>query len=206
LSRTSRLLVLLSLAVWSFVAPSVAPAQIDVPLVQSCPDASAKRVFLPWGDLALYTLVPGGDLEAPHRDWQLDGGAGAAPDNEPWFVTGTHDNRSLDLPDGASATSPPVCLDLTRPTLRFFAKRTGPNALGALHVDVQFEGSDGRLHSWRIGTLLSAETWMPSLQRPVVANLLALESSGGTTARLRFTAEGAAWRVDDVYIDPWARN
>jgi hypothetical protein len=51
--------------------------------------------------------------------------------------------------------------------------------------------------------VLGGSAWQPTLPFPVVANLLPLLPGQMTPVAFRFTARGGAWRIDDVYIDPW---
>ena len=47
------------------------------------------------------------------------------PGAEPFAATGTLGSWSLSLPAGASAQSPPTCVDAAYPTIRFFTQGTG---------------------------------------------------------------------------------
>src|SRR5262245_22609062 len=88
------------------------------PAAQACDD-SLSRPFTPWLDFAQYTQAPSGDFDSIDG-WTLNG-ASAVAGGEPWG--GGAD--ALSVPAGANAVSPPVCVTLAHPTIRFFAKGTG---------------------------------------------------------------------------------
>jgi len=164
-----------------------------------CPGQVLERPFAPWNDHAQYTLVPDGDLTGGAAGWDLDG-AELVDDNEPWYVHGGDTPAALRLSGGDSATTPPICVTLLHPTMRFFARSAG-GALGTMTVEVLY--GDGQ--SLPVGVLvglLQGDEWTPSAPLAVVANLLADE------VRFRFTAVGAdsAWVIDDVYVDPYGKG
>lgn len=169
----------------------------------TCPETPSERVFLRWLDVMPYTLAPGGDFEGDMSGWTLDGGARIVDGNEPYDVTGG--SRSLYLPARSSATTPPMCVSLVHPTLRFLAKGGGLLS-GGLRVEA--------IHQ----TLLGAEValpvllpvgwhpvWAPTLPLPFLANVTGVLSLDGLTTevRFRFTPTGSSYRIDDVYVDPW---
>ena len=126
-------------------ALAAAPASAGV-LVKSATDCNSTDIAQPftrWGDNANYFLAPGGDFENGTAGWGLTGGARVVADNEPWNVNGDG-NGALQIPAGATVTSPTVCVGLDHPTIRFFAKRTsGLPLLATLAVSVEAETSLG---------------------------------------------------------------
>jgi hypothetical protein len=164
------------------VAPAVARAD--------CAAQPLARTFLPWLDAAWYEAAPDGGLEAGGAGWTLSGGAAVVDGNDP-YLPGT---SALSLPAGASATTPPVCVDLAHPTLRFFARGSGP-----LTVTVLFSGPLGVPTELSVGTALGSPDWAPSALMPVLGNLL----SGQVSFRL---ASGGDWSVDDVFVDPYSKG
>ena len=171
----------------------------------SCKSQVLERPFLRWLDLARYTLVPDGTLERGAAGWTLSR-ASVVTGNESFFVHATGDTRSLRLPAGSSATTPPLCVGILHPTLRFFARNTGA-ALSVLKVEVLFEDALGRVWSLPIGAILGGSSWRPTLPTLVVANLLPLLPGQNTAVAFRFTTVGAGtWQVDDVYVDPHRKN
>jgi hypothetical protein len=177
-------------------------------LVQSAPDCSPKpatQAFARWGDSAQYNLAPGGSFEAGTAAWSMSGKASIVSGNEPWKVAGAGHTRSLNLPPGASATSPTICVGLEHPTIRFFAKNNSA-LLSTLSVEVITETSLGLTVPVPVGVMLPSGQWKPSPKFLVVANLLPLLPGEHTPVRFRVTSIGTGtWSVDDFYVDPRCR-
>lgn len=164
-----------------------------------CPNQSFSQPFKDWGDLASYTLAPGGNFET--SSWALAGDTAIVAGNEPFYVASRKHSRSLALRSGGVATSPLMCVGVQYPTMRFFARNFG-SASSSLNVDVLYTW-DGVQNSVRIGTLTGYGEWVPTPQLFMYANYLALFSSGETWIAFRMSVEGAGdWRVDDVFVDP----
>lgn len=168
----------------------------------------ASQPFLRFLDPLPYTLMPDGGFEAGAAGWKLSGGARVATGNEPWYVSGPG-SRSLVLPSGSSATSPPMCMGLVLPVVRYFS--TGGSLLSYMQVDALYRDPAGRQRSVTLLPLgLPSGSWAPSLPMLQLAGTLnALTLNGLTTdIQLRFTPRGGllgsgTWRIDDVYVDPW---
>lgn len=203
-SAARRLLVVVT-ALVALVSLTAAPAGAKDGGLLGC-GYEATHPFLRFLDPLPYTLVSGGDFEA--AGWKLSGGAGIVSGNEPWQVAGPG-SHSLRLPSGSSATSPPMCMGLVLPVVRYFS--TGGSLLSYLQVDALYTDTAGRRQSV---TLLPAGlpsgSWTPSppmLQLGGTINALTL--NGLTTEiQLRFTPRGGlfgsgTWRIDDVFVDPW---
>jgi hypothetical protein len=159
--------------------------------------------FRAWLDPAGYVLAPGGAFEPGMPAWSLTGGARVVPGNEPFRVRARGDAYSLSIPPGGSAVSPPFCVGVLYPTLRFFA--TGGSLTSPLRVDIIYPTVLGTI-SHPVGLILPRPAWGPTLQQLVVANLTGLTSLRGLTSnvQLRLTPLGrTGWTVDDVYVDPW---
>jgi hypothetical protein len=175
-------------------------------LTASCDGQELERPFLPWADPAQYVLAPDGAMDGRADGWDLSN-ADVVADNEPFEVRGPGELAALHIGPGGSATSPAMCVTLSHPTLRFFARNAG-DAGGALAVEVLFEDPLGRVRSLPIGLVGGAVRWSPTLPMPIVANLLALLPGGGTPVAFRFTpvGEGSEWMIDDVYVDPYCKG
>jgi hypothetical protein len=201
MSRTTRKLVGLALAAAAFVTvPATASAGVLVSSAANCADQSLAQVFLPWADVANYTIAPGGDFEAG-ANWSLSNGAAVVSGNEPFHVGSAGGSRSLALPAGSSATSPPMCVGIEHPDLRFFVR--GSNPLATLRVQVLFEDAFGTVHSATIGAVTGAGSWTPTAPFPLVVNLLPLLPDARTAVAFTFSASGGSFQVDDVYVDPY---
>lgn len=187
------------------VALCAAPSAHAGPLVDSatrCDGQVLETPFTRWGDGASYVLTPSGTAEN-RAHWTLEGGAAPAPGNESFYVHDEDEKSSLALPPGSSATTASMCVGLSRPTLRFFARNDG-SPFSVLRVDVLFEDNLGAVWSVPIGTILGAAEWQPTAPLAVVANLLPLLPGGNTAVAFRFTPDKAGdWTIDDVYVDPW---
>jgi hypothetical protein len=156
-----------------------------------CPALPLDRTFLPWLDVAWYEAAPAGSFESGATGWSLAQGAAVGDGNDP-FLAGSH---SLWLPAGSTATTPPVCVDLAHPTIRFFARGSGAPLL----VSVLFRDSLGAAHELPVGSVTAGAGWAPSLPLAVAGNLL----SGQVSFRF---ASASAWQIDDVYVDPYSKG
>jgi hypothetical protein len=138
------------------------------------------------------------DLTDGGAGWRL-GGADIVADNEPWYVHGGDTPRALRLRAGDRATTPPLCVSLLHPTMRFFVRNDG-GLLGTLTVEVVLR--DGVALPIGVIAGLGGDEWAPSAPLPVLANLI-----DGEVA-FRFTAGGlgGTWTIDDVYVDPYKKG
>jgi hypothetical protein len=178
-----------------------ATAQADE-AASRCSGRVIEQPFTQFGDLADYFLAPDGDLSAGGAGWTLDGAA-VVEENEPFWVHGGDTPASVWLDSGASATSPPICVTLDDPTMRFFARSAGgPSA--QLAVDVLYTDADGEPQKLRIGMINGdgVEDWTPVAPLAILANTTEMD------VQFRFTALGAGseWLVDDVYVDPYKKG
>jgi hypothetical protein len=191
---------LAAVAALALAIPGSAQAGVLVASAPNCGDQALSQPFAPWLDPASYTLDNGGSFEGGASGWSLNG-ASVVSGNESYNVGGAGDSSSLSLPSGSSATSADICVGLEHPTLRIFARNSG-SPLATLRVEVLFEDALGNVHSLTIGNVDSTSSWQPSLQMPVVANLLPLLPDQYTPVEFRFTPQGGNWQIDDVYVDP----
>jgi hypothetical protein len=166
----------------------------------SCTYGPASRPFASWGDVASYTLVPGGSFESGTPGWTLAGGARVVSGNESYYANASADSHSLSVPAGSSATTAPFCVSLNRPTIRFFVANGGSSS-SKLRVKVVFRGLSGVLGILDGGTIGAGRSWQAS---PVM--LATLNAPLGTkSAQFVFTPadSSGSWRIDDLYVDPW---
>ena len=164
----------------------------------TCPGQTYVQPFTRWLDYANYVAVPNGSFEST-SGWALSGGAAVVPGNEPFYVNSSSDSRSLSLPFGASATSPPLCVTLLHPDLRFFARNTGA-PLAMLKVDVITTVLGIRVTT-PMALLPAGQSWQPTLPLPFLTNLVPITDN----VQFRFTAIGSrgSWQIDDAYVDPF---
>jgi hypothetical protein len=184
----------IALAAVAAVVVPVSPARATLINLSACNLSPLSRPFAPWLDPASYELAPGGDFESP--GWTLSGGAALVGGSEPFAATGTPGSSSLSLPAGATAQSPPTCVDAAYPTIRFFTSGTGLVAVSVVYGDVTLPA----------GVTVVAGGWSPSLPAVTTSALMALTSDGSAQVSLRFTTLLGRVRVDDVFVDPWNRS
>jgi len=195
-SGARRLLFVAAVAGLAAAASAVAtPA-----FAHGCPPTGAAGTpFAPWGDSTSYRPVRGGAFEPLQRDWSYSDGAAVVPGNEPWDVGGANDSNSLYLPAGSSATSGDTCGPFLYPVVRFFVDNVG-SSTGLLHVEVIVnDGKDGVLDG---GTISAPPGWSVG---PQIALPKPAIHPGAVAYAVRLTpvGDGAAFEVDDVYIDPY---
>lgn len=206
--RTAARPLLLGLAavISAFVAASLQASPSTAGLLPGCESQQLEQPFLRWLDPLQYTLAPNGGFEDGSTFWTLTGGARVVSGNESFYVHSGTDSNSLALPTGASATTSKICVGLLNPTVRLFVRNTG-SILSTLKVEVLVEDASGETHSSLVGIVLGGRTWQPTLPLLYVQNLrsLPLLTDGAANVSFRFTAQGplGAWRIDDVYVDPF---
>jgi hypothetical protein len=167
-----------------------------------CGFGESSRVFLPWGDVAEYGLIPQGDL-ANTSGWSLKNVA-VAGEHDP-FTAGS---RSLLFTKGDStAVTPVMCVNLDHPTLRLFAADRGGNGKAHLEVSVLYEDLVGHVHELTLARLKVGEAWQPSVVIPIGVNILSVASVNGWTPvsfefKVHGLQKGEAFSVDGVYVDP----
>jgi len=167
-----------------------------------CGYGDSSQVFLPWGDLASYSLVPQGDL-GDTSGWSFKN-VGFSDDHDP-FTPGT---RSLLFTKGDSeAVTPVMCVNLDNPTLRLFLADRGGNGKSHLEVSVIYEDLDGNAHDLTLARLKVGAVWQPSVIVPIGVNLLSAASASGWTPvsfdfRVNGLQKGETFSLDGVYVDP----
>jgi hypothetical protein len=196
--RASLIAVLSAVAV--FVVPAAAQA--------ACAPTPTTKAFQAFGDSNDYSLVPNGGFETGAGGWALSR-ASVAWGNESWSVRGTGDSKSLAIDAGGVVVSPTVCIDINRPTYRFFAKRTS-GSWGVLNLRVRWQDASGRTNETTVAALDSnfGTAWRvsPALN---IASLLGLwNADQDASVQLVFDPEnyGGSWAIDDVYVDPYAKG
>jgi hypothetical protein len=187
--------------------PAAASADLLNLGIDGCPAQTIEHPFTRWLDGGNYVLVPGGTMEGSLSAWKLAGGAKVVSGNESFYVHGAGEKLALSLPSGSSATTPPMCVGVLDPTLRYMAANDG-GLLSLLTVQILYYPPGGGVLTLPLGLNVGGKSWAPSLPTIVAANLLGLINSGTTKVAFRFTPTGigAKWRIDDVYVDPMARH
>jgi len=163
---------------------------------------ATAQPFAQFGDTRYYTFGQNGGLESGASGWLL-GGAQVASGNETFFSHARTDRYSLSLPSGSTATTPKMCMGTTATFLRFFMQRDNP--AGSLRVQVILRnllGSVVGVIDWT--NVSGTASWQPG---PAILNLDSLLGLlGVSSVQLKFTAQGGAYHVDDVWVDPWSSS
>jgi hypothetical protein len=193
--------VALLVALATTVTPSAKAGLIGTGAASGC--GTASKVFAPWGDYANYLLVPGGAFEAGMPSWSLSGGAKVVAGNEPYYVRNASDSRSLYVPSGSSALSPTVCFGLGDWHARFFVRNVG-STQGRLKVDIAVKSLLGLVSILDGGSVSGTGVWAPSPRIGLTfTNVCSLLGVQAISFRFRTVGTGAAFQVDDVYLDPF---
>lgn len=191
-----------ALASSALVALAAFPAASSAALISTgvCDEASLTQPFKPWLDSGQYKLVPGGSFENGAPGWTLSHGATVASGSEPFGATGSVGSRSLYLPAGASAESPPTCVNAAYPTLRLFARNSG--LLSSLVVQVVYDDPIVGRVALPVGAVALSKNWQPSLPMLTASAVQGVLKNGVAQVSLRFTAALGGSTIDDVYVDP----
>ena len=201
------LVTALTLAVLLSTASPARADLVDTLTGGTCADQVLERPFLRFADPLTYVLAPGGDFEAGSPAWTLSGGAAVVEGNEPFKLRNASDAQSLDLPAGASATSPAMCVGLLHPTLRHVARNNG-GLLSRLNVEVLFADASGRVHAVPLAPVIGLPgSWAPTLPTPLLVNLATPLIEDMRRIALRFSVPegGDGWQIDDVFVDPYRK-
>lgn len=174
---------------------------------QACAYPGAQQVFSRWGDQHSYVLGPDGGFEAGGSGWSLSGGAKAVGGNESYNLNSAGDSRSLSLPDGSSAASPPICMAIDTPVLRMFARNTG-DPTSRLRVEATYSLL-GLVRTNVVNNVTAGSKWAPTQELSVVLGLSTIVGTvipSSIQVRITPLDNRGEWRVDDFYVDPFARH
>jgi hypothetical protein len=172
------------------------PKRGDVIIKAPCEERTFARVFEPWNDRRLYTLAPGGDFETLADGWTLEG-ATVAADSSPFVLGAALGASSLELPAGATALSPPVCVERGFPSYRL-AARSVSTEQAVVKVAVVY--ADGRAK--KSGRLKPAADWAVTRKLSLAQGRFKVRRGESALVQLRFSVPTGTARLDDVYIDP----
>jgi hypothetical protein len=185
------------LALTSFAA---APAQADVVSTSACDGATLTQQFLPWADIELYKMAPGGNFEGSLAGWSLDPGVHVVAGSETLTASGSQGASSLSLPASSSAQSPYTCVNAAYPIFRFFARADTPGS--TILVQAVYTDMTGSPVAIPVGIVAPTATWQPTA--PLLTGSAVPGAMNGGTAQvaLRFTSLNGTSQIDDVYVDP----
>jgi hypothetical protein len=180
-------------------APALATTE---PATPTCEGQSFSQPFASLKDTNYYTLVEGGEFNSPSEGWELSNGAQIIQGTRPDGSTG----GILDLPSGAVAVSPPVCVTLLYPTARTYVR----NVKGAegVSVGMAYAGTNRTVSTpQNVGQVHGAHNdWTAS--SPInVQPQIAGSTEATREARFVLKAGGktSEFQLYDLYVDPRMR-
>ena len=184
-------------------APEAAAAPIEAasPAVDAelavCPGQTFSQPFTALGDANYYTLVQGSSFDSPGEGWALHNGAAIVTSTGPDGSSG----GALDLPSGAYAVSPPVCVTLQYPTARTWVE--GVKGAGGVVVGVYYAGSLPVGLPVAVLTAPQGAGWQLSKPFAVRPQLTGAEE-GVREVRFVFASvgRGSDYRLSGLYVDP----
>ncbi len=189
---------LLALSTVGAVALGGAVAPLAQAAFTDCTHPAVSQPFAPFGDYNFYALAPNGDFDdLASSDWKLSGGAAATTalqsDGSKGYV--------LDLPSGAVATTPPLCITVDYTTARLWSR----NLAGGEGVDfaVSYPNGDGWTKPSSTGSL-PGDSGGWRLSNPM--NIKPVKQPDWQWIRISLTGKGktSRFQVDDLWIDPRA--
>ena len=186
--------------VTAVLASSASAALLQLrPNTASCTYPALTQPFLSDGDVNWYTLAPGQTVDNfDGSGWTLRNGAKVTSTT----LAGGKTGSVLDLPSGAQAVSPPMCVDQGFPTARMMVRSV--KGAGSVDVSATYEGIS--LLGLRLslardsGTVSGAEAWGPSDEVDVRPD----DRAGWQVVRFTFTARGSRSQsqIYNYYVDP----
>jgi len=188
---------LLAVAAPSALAKKSSAVTSNTPL--TCAGQVFGQPFVSYGDSNYYTLAPGGEFNSASEGWTLSGGASIVSATRPDGSTG----GALELPSGAKAVSPPMCVTLAYPTAKTWV--SAANGTKAITVSVSYAGTASEISPQEVETIKAKHgSW--TLRRFSVEPSLAGQEDA--PREVRFVFEGGSKGTSelfDVYVDPRMR-
>ena len=165
-----------------------------------CPGQTFAQPFEALGDSNYYTLVEGSEFNGGSEGWELQNGAGIVEGTRPDGSTG----GVLDLPSGAIAVSPPVCVTMQYPTARAWVQSVQGG--GGVTVGVYYAGAKS---TGKAVGQLSGETqggWELSSPFDVRPELTG-KQEGVREVRFVYanTTKDSDFHLSGLYVDPRMR-
>jgi hypothetical protein len=176
------------------LAPAAAIAKSST-TPTTCEGQVFSQPFLAYGDSHLYTLAPGGEFNNASEGWTLSGGASLIATTRPEGAKG----NALNLPKGAKAVSPPMCVTLSYPSARAWVN--GPSGENGIVVSVSYASTVSAISPQEVGVIKARYgTW--KLGRFSVEPSLAGLEQAPREVRFVFEGKKGESQLFDVYVDP----
>jgi hypothetical protein len=176
------------------------PVAVSAPAhaLDACTTRTVSQPFTAWSDSNYYFPVTSGTFESGAGGWSIGSGVSTVPENEPWNVAGSG-AASLRIPAGSAASTSQMCLTADEDSTRFFYKSPGSGV--GLGVTITATNSITHAVAMTSFTIRAGTTagWQVS---PRISLPSARDLQGTENVVIKFTAQGAAWQVDDVFVDP----
>jgi hypothetical protein len=161
-----------------------------------CTNPAAAQEFLPWGDTHWYAPIPGMSAASfTGGGWTLSGGARIVQTQLQNGATGT----VLDLPSGAKAVGPIVCVTSAYPTARAWVRDVKGSE--GVAFDVSYEGTSTWTTPKNTGGISAKGT---SWGLPAPVNLQPYNVTGWQPMKITLIAKGTTseFQVNDLELDP----
>ncbi len=166
----------------------------------ACPGQTFSQPFEAFGDSNYYTLVEGSEFNGGAEGWQFKNGADVVAGSRPDGSSAT----VLDLPSGAIAISPVVCVTLQYPTARTWVESVEGN--GGVTVGVYYSGAKPAAHA--VGRLNAKDDDGWTLSKPFnIKPQLTGNEEGVREVRFIYvnTTRSSDLHIWGLYVDPRMR-
>jgi len=166
-----------------------------------CEGQTFSQPFTAENDFNYYTLVHGGEFNSASEGWTLSRGAQIVQATRPNAATG----GVLNLPSGARAVSPTVCVTLQYPTARVWVRSV--RGAAAVTVGVAYAGTPTATNPQAVGQLHGQQgSW--TLSEPFnLEPQIAGSGEGPREVRFVFVAGGliSDFQLYGLWVDPRMR-
>jgi hypothetical protein len=168
-----------------------------------CPGQTFTQPFLEFDDANWYTLVEDSRFDEGPGRWELKNGAAVVDGTRPDGSSG----GVLDLPSGAYAVSPPVCVTLQYPTARAWVQAIEGG--GGVTVGVYYAGAkSGSAAGKTVGQLSAKQGDGWQLSEPFdVRPEMTGKQEGVREVRFIYanTTKSSDFQLSGLYVDPRMR-
>jgi hypothetical protein len=174
-------------------------AQTTAASQQECQAPVVSQPFSTFNDNRHYVLAPGGDFSDPSgAGWQFSGGARIVEDTRPDGTTG----GSLYMPSGSAAVSPVMCVDMTYPTARLWARTLAGD--GDVTFSVSYAATKTELRPQSVGHVKGDRKGWKLSGDVHIKPELAGKDEGWRKVAFVLTAGGKTgeFQLDGIYVDP----
>ena len=175
---------------------------------QSCADPEVSPLLSSFKDDDLYAPAPGGAFNDGSGGWELDGGARVVAGDDALQLFGAG-GGALELPVGATATSPTFCVDERYPHFRFSFAQQSLNEDADVRVEVIYPGlAEKNVRKAKDLKAKHGRGWELS-DRIKLEPYHGVKRGGWRLVAVRISVKSGkpatSVRIDDVLVDPRAR-